>query len=87
MKLSISVAFRKQDNPPFSPPIKGTFHHSTLTYALHFETLYKGQAVTIDSLLDTYKDFLPTAYVKKTRNLSSLIIAQMGERGLSEGKV
>ena len=73
-----------------------TFNHSIFTDAFHFQTLYEGQALTTDCLLDMYrdclldmyrdclldmyKDSLLTANIKKARKLSSLIIGQIGDR-------
>ena len=47
--------------------IQRTFEHSLFSYAFHFETLYEGQAVTRECLLDMYKDSLPTANQKSTK--------------------
>jgi len=45
--------------------IQCTFDHTIFSYAFHYETLYNGQAVTSDCLLDMYKDSLPTANLKR----------------------
>jgi hypothetical protein len=86
MKLSISKAFHKQDNTPYSPP------HNAPSATPHFSMLfisklYEGQALTRDCLLERNKDSFSTANLEKPRKLSSLAIGQIGDPGLNGRKV